>query len=148
MNILALCTGNSARSILLEGLLKNAGFTAYSAGSHPVGTVNPYAIKTLKGHGIDLPSPRSKSWDEFAGDDAPHLDLVITVCASAAGETCPIWPGGPMQVHWGVVDPAGAANEPLAFEAAFGVLQRRVAAFKDLNDKTDRTELSRIGTIK
>lgn len=147
MNILALCTGNSARSILLEGLLANAGHAAYSAGSNPVGKVNPVALKTLEKHGITLPNPRSKSWDEFEGPDAPLLDLVITVCASAAGETCPIWPGGPTQVHWGVEDPAGTSDEPAAFAEAFRILKLRVNAFEALDDKSDRTALVALGQL-
>ncbi len=147
MRILALCTGNSARSILLEGLLGHHGFTSFSAGSHPVGQVNPVAIRTLLRHGIELENPRSKSWDEFSGPAAPTLDLVITVCASAAGETCPIWLGGPMQVHWGVDDPAGVEDEPLAFENAFQTLQSRVIAFAALKDKTDRAVLMDIGRL-
>ncbi len=147
MNILSLCTGNSARSILLEGLLNKAGFTAFSAGSNPVGRVNPVAIETLAQHGITLDNPRSKSWDEFAGPDAPDLDLVITVCASAAGETCPIWPGGPTQAHWGVEDPAGAEDEPAAFAEAYRLLKLRVDAFTALKDKSDRAALMQIGTL-
>ena len=147
MKILALCTGNSARSILLEGLLSYAGYESFSAGSKPVGRVNPVALTTLEQHGISLTEPRSKSWSEFEGPNAPELDLVITVCASAAGETCPIWPGGPLQIHWGVDDPAGADDEPAAFEAAFKILKKRVAAFDALEDKSDERALRAIGAL-
>ncbi|WP_137700504.1 arsenate reductase ArsC [Marimonas lutisalis] len=137
MNILVLCTGNSARSILLEALLNRLGngrVTAFSAGSQPAGAVHPQSLKLLGEKGYDLSGLRSKSWDEFAGPDAPKMDAVITVCASAAGETCPIWPGVPVRAHWGVDDPA-AAQEPEwqdAFDRAYGILERRAQALLDL----------------
>ncbi len=134
-NVLVLCTGNSARSILGEALFNHLGqgrIRAFSAGSRPSGTVNPVALETLERHGVPLPEARSKSWDEFAAPGAPQLDFIFTVCASAAGETCPIWPGHPATAHWGIADPAHV--EPLearraAFETAYGELEKRIAAF-------------------
>jgi len=108
-SILILCTGNSSRSIMAEGLLNVLGkgkFRAYSAGSHPSGAVNPFAIERCEALGYDTSGLRSKSWDKFATPDAPHMDFVITVCDQAAGEVCPIWPGKPMTAHWGFEDPA------------------------------------------
>lgn len=136
VNVLVLCTGNSARSILGESLFNHLGkgrVRAYSAGSKPSGRVNPVALETLQKHGIALPREiRSKSWDEFAAPGAPPLDYIFTVCASAAGETCPIWPGRPATAHWGIDDPAHV--EPLearqeAFELAYRRLERRIRAF-------------------
>jgi arsenate reductase len=138
IHILVLCTGNSARSILGEALFNHLGqgrVRAYSAGSQPSGKVNPVALETLERHGVPLPDggmPRSKSWDEFAAPGAPQLDYIFTVCASAAGEACPIWPGQPATAHWGIDDPAHV--EPLearraAFEKAYVQLEQRIRAF-------------------
>ena len=138
INVLVLCTGNSARSILAEALFNHLGggrFTAYSAGSQPSGTVNPVALETLDKYGVPLPEARSKSWDEFAAPGAPEMDFIFTVCASAAGEACPIWPGKPTTAHWGIADPAHV--EPLAarreaFATAYRQLARRIGAFVTL----------------
>ncbi len=140
-NVLVLCTGNSARSILGEALFNHLGkgrIRAFSAGSQPSGKVNPLALETLAAHGVPWPNagqPRSKSWDEFAAPGAPRLDFIFTVCASAAGEACPIWPGHPATAHWGIADPAHV--EPLAarraaFETAYVELEKRIAAFLNL----------------
>ena len=133
MNVLFLCTGNSARSILAEAYLNHAArgrFIAYSAGSHPGGAVNPFAIELLRKRGIGTASARSKSWDEFARPDAPQIDFVITVCDSAAAEVCPIWPGRPVTAHWGVPDPAAVKGtdeeKRLAFQKAFSALSQRI----------------------
>ncbi len=134
-NILILCTGNSARSILGEALFNHLGngrLRAFSAGSQPAGQINPVALETLAKHGIALPEARSKSWSEFTAPGAPVIDYIFTVCASAAGETCPIWPGHPTTAHWGIADPAHV--EPLAarqaaFERAYQLLRQRVEAF-------------------
>lgn len=148
-NVLVLCTGNSARSILGEALFNHLGqgrIRAYSAGSQPSGKVNPVALETLERHGIPLPDARSKSWDEFALPGAPEIDFIFTVCASAAGETCPIWPGHPTTAHWGIADPAHV--EPLAarreaFEVAYRLLRQRVEAFVKLPLETlPRTEIA------
>jgi len=137
--ILVLCTGNSARSILAEALLNQRGagrFRAYSAGSHPTGRVNPFAIATLQRFGLPTEELRSKSWNEFAGPGSPRLDFVFTVCDNAAGEVCPLWPGQPVTAHWGVPDPAaveGTDERKLqAFEDTFRILERRVNRFVDL----------------
>jgi arsenate reductase len=137
-NVLFLCTGNSARSILAEGILNHIGngrFRAFSAGSMPTGVVNSYALKQLEKEHIILENPRSKSWDEFAKPDAPQLDFVITVCDNAAGEVCPIWAGQPITAHWGVFDPAAVPEEQknIAFAQAFAVLERRISLFASLN---------------
>ncbi|WP_374278868.1 arsenate reductase ArsC [Azonexus sp.] len=137
-NVLVLCTGNSARSILGEALFNHLGrgrLRAFSAGSRPTGRVHPVALETLAAHGVPLPEARSKSWEEFAGDGAPRIDFVFTVCAAAAGEACPVWPGRPATAHWGIADPAHV--EPAeacraAFEAAYRALERRIAAFVEL----------------
>ncbi|HBG99799.1 MAG: arsenate reductase ArsC [Rhodobacteraceae bacterium] len=159
MNILVLCTGNSARSILLESYLNAAGdgrVSGFSAGSHPTGTVNPGALRLLMRKGLPVSQLRSKSWDEFAAPDAPLMDLVITVCDAAAGETCPIWPGAPLRGHWGVDDPAAVtgseAEIDAAFERAWDVLTRRADAllalpFADLDPGALKTELDRIGAL-
>ena len=122
INLLFLCTGNSARSLIAEGVLRQLGgkaFNAFSAGSNPTGKPNPHAIAVLRQHDIDTGFARSKSWDEFAGSDAPQLDLIITVCDNAAGETCPIWPGRPATAHWGLPDPAAVDGPQQAINAAF-----------------------------
>lgn len=135
-HVLFLCTANSARSILAEGLLRDLGagrFLAHSAGSRPRGSVHEVAIETLNRHGHPTEGLRSKSWDEFAGDDAPPVRFVITVCDNAAGETCPIWPGHPLTAHWGIADPAAADGDAGALQAAFELayerLKRRIERF-------------------
>jgi arsenate reductase (thioredoxin) len=150
-NVLFLCTGNSARSILAEALLNKTGagkFVAYSAGSHPTGRVNPNALALLKR--LDLPTAdlRSKSWDEFATAGARPLDFAFTVCDNAANEVCPVWPGQPMTAHWGVPDPAAVEGDEEkiahAFRDAFLLLQRRIELFANLPvDKLDRLSLKR-----
>lgn len=137
-NVLFLCTGNSARSILSEAILNRFGegrFRAFSAGSKPVGRVNPGALELLGRREYPTESLRSKSWDEFAGPDAPAMDYVITVCNNAAGETCPVWPGHPATEHWDIADPAGVGETDeercAAFEAAYVVLQKRIERFVD-----------------
>ena len=140
LKVLVLCTGNSARSILGEALFNHLGqgrVRAFSAGSQPSGRVNPVALETLEKHGVPLPSEvRSKSWDEFAVPGAPQIDYIFTVCASAAGEACPIWPGHPTTAHWGIADPAHV--EPMearreAFEVAYQALEKRIKAFLALD---------------
>lgn len=133
MDVLFLCTGNSARSILAEALLnaRAAGrLRAYSAGSHPKGEVNTLALEVLRTCEIDTAGLRSKSWDEFAADGAPHLDVVITVCDQAAAEACPLWPGAPVKVHWGLPDPAAVqgdhAERLAAFARTFTLLEQRI----------------------
>jgi arsenate reductase (thioredoxin) len=135
-NVLFLCTGNSARSILAEALLNHKGrgiFTAYSAGSHPSGSPRAEALAQLADAGISTAGLRSKSWDEFAAAGAPHLDFVFTVCDNAANEVCPFWPGQPMTAHWGIPDPAavkGTGDEiARAFRDAFTILDRRISLF-------------------
>jgi arsenate reductase len=138
-NVLFLCTGNTARSILAEGILRQDGagrFNAYSAGSQPKGMVNPFAIKTLAAFGYPVDGYRSKSWDEFAVAGGPKMDFVFTVCDNAAGEVCPIWPGQPITAHWGVEDPAAVEGSDIekqtAFNAAFRHLRNRISAFANL----------------
>jgi arsenate reductase len=138
-NVLFLCTGNSARSIMAEAILNRIGqstFTAYSAGSHPTGAVRPEALKELGAAHISVDGLRSKSWDEFARPGAPEMDFVFTVCDNAAREVCPIWPGQPMTAHWGVPDPASvkgnAAELARAFRTAFVTLDRRIGLFLSL----------------
>jgi arsenate reductase len=138
-NVLFLCTGNSARSIMAEAILNQKGrpnFTAYSAGSHPGGRVNPYAIRQLEGAKLSTAGLRSKSWDEFATPTAPSMNFVFTVCDDAANEVCPVWPGQPMTAHWGVTDPAAVAGTPEqiehAFRDAFVTLDRRIGLFLSL----------------
>jgi len=138
-NVLFLCTGNSARSILAESILNQIGkgrFKAFSAGSHPSGTVNPYVLELLKQQDLPTDGLRSKSWDEFAAPDVPLLDFVFTVCDNAAGEVCPIWPGQPMTAHWGIEDPAAVEGNDAAkrdaVSAAFRLLNRRISLFVSL----------------
>ena len=138
-NVLFLCTGNSARSIMAEAILNHRSgdsFNAYSAGSHPSGTPRPEALKQLASAGISTTGLRSKSWDEFAAPDAPHMDFVSTVCDSAANEACPFWPGQPMTARWGIPDPAAVKGSPdeieRAFHDAFVILNRRIGLFLSL----------------
>jgi arsenate reductase len=138
-NVLFLCTGNSARSIMAEAILNHKGkgkFMAYSAGSHPTGHPRAEALKQIESAGLSTAGLRSKSWDEFAGPDAPKLDFVFTVCDNAAKEQCPYWPGQPMTAHWGVADPAAVKGAPeeiaRGFHDAFTVLDRRIALFLSL----------------
>ena len=133
-NVLFLCTGNSARSILAEAILRHYGtgrYQAFSAGSMPAGTPNPAAIATLRAHGLDHSFARSKSWDEFAGAAAIPMDLVITVCANAAGEVCPVWPGHPHTAHWGVEDPAAVTGSQQDVMDAFSVTYDQMKARVD-----------------
>ena len=135
-NVLFLCTGNTARSVLAESILRKDGaarFRAFSAGSHPKGTVNPFALKVLSAFDYPTDGFRSKSWDEFALPDAPKMDFVFTVCDDAAGEVCPVWPGHPMTAHWGIEDPAAlegtAVEKERAFNTAFRYTRNRVTSF-------------------
>ena len=146
INILVLCTGNSARSVMAEALFNVLGrgrFRAFSAGSRPSGRVQPMAAELAEKLGYDISRLRSKSWDEFSGPGAPELDLVVTVCDNAAGETCPVWYGAPMLAHWGVEDPAAVEGDEetrrRAYMKAFSELRRRVELFVALPlDKLDR----------
>ena len=159
-NVLFLCTGNSARSILAEAILNHVGrgkFRAFSAGSHPKGEVNPYALELLEKNRFPVAKLRSKSWDEFACPDAPALDFVFTVCDNAAGEACPIWPGKPVTAHWGIEDPAaveGSDEEKRgAFLTAFTQLHRRISVFicvpfGELDAMAIRRELDGIGRLR
>ena len=138
-NVLFLCTGNSARSILAEAILNHKGrerFTAYSAGSHPSGQPRPEALAQIASVGMSVEGLRSKSWDEFSLPDAPKLDFIFTVCGNAAGEVCPVWPGHPVTAHWGIADPAAATGTPAqiakAFHEAFLILDRRISLFLTL----------------
>jgi len=148
-NVLFLCTGNTARSVLAEGILRREGagkFNAYSAGSQPKGVVNPLAIQTLQEFGYPTDGYTSKSWDVFAKPGAPQMDFIFTVCDNAAGETCPIWPGHPMTAHWGVEDPAAVEGSTIdkerAFTAAFKQLRNRISIFVNLPfDKLDAIAL-------
>ena len=156
-NVLFLCTGNSARSIMAEAILNQKGrgqFTAYSAGSHPSGAVRPEAIRQLEGAHMPTRGLRSKSWDEFATQGAPQLDFVFTVCDNAANEVCPVWPGQPMTAHWGIPDPAavqGAEEERArAFRNAYFLLDKRISLFlslpmSSLDRLSLKKELDKIG---
>lgn len=159
INILVLCTGNSARSILAEVLLNARGLgrlQAFSAGSHPRGQVNPDAIALLQRKGFATENLRSKSWDEFADQSAPRMDIVITVCNNAANEACPIWPGTPMTAHWGLPDPSeitgSDAARMAAFETAYSIIEHRVRQLCALPLETMgaiqiKQDLSRIGKL-
>jgi arsenate reductase (thioredoxin) len=148
-NVLFLCTGNSARSILAEAYLNNAGkgrYKAYSAGSHPAGTVNPFAVELLERNRLSTAGLRSKNWEEFARPGAPAIDLILTVCDNAAGETCPLWPGHPITAHWGVADPAAVQgsdeDKRKAFRTAFSELSARINHLLELPiEKIDRHTL-------
>ena len=156
-NVLFLCTGNSARSIMAEAILNYKGepnFTAYSAGSHPSGTVRPEALKQIQLARLPVEGLRSKSWEEFAKPGAPELHFVFTVCDNAAKEACPIWPGQPMTAHWGIADPAAATGTPdeieRAFREAFVALDRRISLFlalplSTLDKLALKKEIDRIG---
>jgi len=156
-NVLFLCTGNSARSLMAEAILNHKGkgrFTAYSAGSHPSGKPRHEALRQVASAGMSTAGLRSKSWDEFAAPGAPKMDFVFTVCDNAAREVCPVWPGQPMTAHWGVADPAaaqGTAEEVArAFRDAFLILDRRIALFlalplASLEDLAIKREVDRIG---
>jgi len=159
-NVLILCTGNSARSIMAEALINTMGqgrFNAYSAGSHPTGTVNPFAVEKTTSINYPTENLRSKSWDEFAMPDAPIMDFIITVCDNAAGEVCPIWPGQPISAHWGFEDPAavGGSEEDKrqAFDKTFRHIMNRVRLFVSLpfqvlDQAAIKHELSKIGKSK
>jgi arsenate reductase len=156
-NVLFLCTGNSARSVMAEVILNQKGkphFAAYSAGSNPTGRINPHAVRQLEAARLPTSGLRSKGWDEFAKPGTPHLDFVFTVCDNAAKEVCPIWPGQPMTAHWGVPDPAvvSGSEEKIerAFRDAFVVLDRRISLFlalplSSLDKLAIRKEIARIG---
>ena len=159
-NVLFLCTGNTARSVLAEGILRKDGagrFNAFSAGSQPKGVVNPFALKVLGAYGYPVEGYRSKSWDEFAAPGAPVMDFVFTVCDSAAGEACPFWPGQPMTAHWGVADPAAVEGTDMereaAFVTAFRQMRNRISAFaalpvKSLDRLTLKARLDAIGQLE
>ena len=156
-NVLFLCTGNSARSIMAEAILNRKGrptFTGYSAGSHPSGTVRPEALRQIELARMPVEKFRSKSWDEFAKPGAPQMDFVFTVCDNAASEVCPVWPGQPMTAHWGVADPAAVQGTPgqieRAFRDAFMILDRRISLFlslplSKLSQLATQQEIHRIG---
>ena len=158
LNVLFLCTGNSARSILAEAILARDGantFNAFSAGSQPKGEVHACALELLAKLDFDTDQFRSKSWDEFAGDGAPNMDFVFTVCGNAAGEVCPVWPGGPSTAHWGIPDPAAVegsdAEKRLAFQEAYRMLKDRISTFlnlplESLDPPSLRRALEKIGT--
>jgi arsenate reductase (thioredoxin) len=156
-NVLFICTGNSARSILAEALMNDAGkgrFQAYSAGSHPTGVVNPHALRALRDMGVLAARARSKSWDEFADPEAPQVDVVITVCDHAASEVCPLWPGQPLTAHWGLPDPAAVKGSEAEVQRAFRdtavTLKRRIdlmlaLPLRTLDPTAIRRELRDIG---
>jgi arsenate reductase (thioredoxin) len=156
-NVLLLCTGNSARSILGESIVNHLGksrFRGYSAGSQPKGTVHPYALDLLSRMGLPVAGLRSKSWEEFARAGAPQMDFIFTVCDNAAGEACPVWPGHPMTVHWGIPDPAAAVGGEIerraAFRQAFAALENRIGRFlalpiASLDHMTLKARLDAIG---
>jgi arsenate reductase len=154
-NVLILCTGNSARSILAEVLLNTLGrgrFRGFSAGSFPKGAVHPMALEVLRASGMSTDGLRSKSWDEFSGPDAPPIDIIITVCDNAAGEVCPIWPGHPVTAHWGIEDPAAVEGEGQrhAFETAMRYLSNRInlllaLPIESIDALTLKTKLREIG---
>jgi arsenate reductase (thioredoxin) len=151
LNVLFLCTGNSARSIMAEAILNRLGvgkFKGYSAGSHPKGAINPHTLTVLRKSNFDVSRLRSKSWDEFTTPDAPKLDFVFTVCDDAAKEACPIWPGQPMTAHWGLPDPAKAkgteAEQALAFADAYRMLYQRISILVSLPlDKLSKLSLQK-----
>jgi arsenate reductase len=159
-NVLFLCTGNTARSILAESILTRDGagkFRAFSAGSHPKGVVNPFALKVLESFNYPTEGARSKSWHAFSGPDAPKLDFVFAVCDNAAGEACPYWPGQPMTAHWGIEDPAAVKGTDLekerAFVTAFRYLKNRISAFAalpiaSLDKLTLQAKVSGIGRLE
>jgi arsenate reductase (thioredoxin) len=157
-NVLFLCTGNSARSIMAEALMNHryaSRFRAFSAGSHPKGEVHAGTIELLTSFGVPIEGLRSKRWDEFAGPDAPATDFIITVCDQAAGEVCPVWPGTPMTAHWGIADPAAAAGtaQAFAFRRAFTELSNRINLFanlriEDLDKLALKRRLEEIGRVR
>ena len=159
-NVLFLCTGNSARSIMAEAMLNVAGggrFKTFSAGSHPTGEVNHFALEQIAAIGYPLDNLRSKSWDEFAGVDAPHMDFVITVCDKAAGEVCPFWPGQPMTAHWGFQDPAAVEGSDAEIRLAFAKVCREIKTRLDIFQSLPlekleklalKREMDRIGATK
>jgi arsenate reductase len=159
-NVLFLCTGNSARSVIAEAILNKIGagkFRAYSAGSQPKGRVNPNTLRLLERFGYETSEFRSRSWAEFAKPNAPKLDFIFTVCDDAAGETCPLWPGQPMTAHWGIPDPAAAngtdAEIAMAFSGAYRMLQRRIGTFaalpiRALDSLTLKNRLQDIGRME
>ena len=160
LNVLFLCTGNSARSIIAEAILNKVGhgrFRAYSAGSQPKGRIDPHTIELLRGLGYDMSQFRSKSWNEFTKPGAPEFNFVFTVCDNAAAEACPLWPGQPMTAHWGVPDPAAAKGNPaeigLAFKDAYRMLNQRIGIFvslpiRSLNQLGLQRRLQEIGRME
>lgn len=159
-NVLFLCTGNSSRSIMAEAIMNRKGapnFTAYSAGSHPSGSVRTEALRQIKDAGIATEGLRSKSWEEFTGTDAPHLSFVFTVCDNAAKEVCPVWPGQPITAHWGIPDPAcvegGEADAERAYKQAFAMLSTRISLLlalplASMEAFAIRKELDNIGKLQ